>query len=346
MSRLPRLAVTATIMMMAALLAVSPSASGGHILWTDPGADDWNDGTNWAGGIVPGSVVSDTAEIGQGAGNGGTAIINTAVPNIVNLRMGESGGETGHLQIQPGGSLTTTSGDLLIANGGATSAGSITMTGGSLTMTNGRLELGRNGVGTITQSDGTFTVTNSHVVMGRYASADATIDISGGTLQTTGSGNVNFYMAWDNSASQADLNVSGAGQVNVAGSELNVGGSGTATVTQTGGAVDANGITYVGRYGPSHGTYDINHGTLDSHGLRLAWDHTGSHGTLKVGGDAQVNLTNVLEGCGNGIGLIEQTGGTITLTDTYAVIGRYNTGTATYNLSDGVLKTVGTGAGA
>ena len=345
MNRLHRLAVTATIMAMAALLAVSPSASAGHILWTDPVTDDWNDGTNWAGGVVPGSVVSDTAEIGEGAGNGGTAVVSSAVPNIVNLRLGEGAGETGHLEIVTGGSLTTTSGDMLIGLNG-TGAGTITMSGGSLTMNNGRLELGQNGVGTVTMTDGLFTVTDSHIVMGRHANADATIDISGGTLQTTGSGNTNFYMAWDNAASQAALNVSGTGQVNVAGGEFNLCGSGTATVTQTGGSVSAAGIVYVGRDATSVGTYDIRDGTLDAHGLRLAWHQTGSQGTLRVSGDAQVNLTAPLEGCGNGIGLIEQTGGTITLTDTYAVIGRYNTGTATYNLSDGVLKTVGTGAGA
>jgi len=330
------------LLVLVGLLALTGLASGGHILWTDPGTDDWNDGTNWSAG-VPGA--GDTAEIGEGAGNGGTAVISSAAPNIVNLRLGESAGETGHLEILTGGSLTTTSGDLLVGANG-TGAGTITMSGGSLTMNNGRLELGQNGVGTVTMTDGLFTVTNSHVVMGRHANADATIDISGGTLQTTGGGNRNFYMAWDNAASQAALNVSGTGHVDVAGGEFNLCGSGTATVTQTGGSVNAAGIVYVGRNATSVGTYDISDGTLDAHGLRLAWHQTGSQGTLKVSGDAQINLTAPLEGCGNGIGLIEQTGGTITLTDTYPVIGRYNTGTATYNLSGGVLKTVGTGAGA
>ena len=47
-----------------AVLALAGVASGGHILWNDPGTDNWNVGANWVGNAVPGT--GDTAEIGAG----------------------------------------------------------------------------------------------------------------------------------------------------------------------------------------------------------------------------------------------------------------------------------------
>ena len=42
------------------------TAFAGHVLWNISGTGNWNDGGNWAGGAVPGSVTADSAEIGQG----------------------------------------------------------------------------------------------------------------------------------------------------------------------------------------------------------------------------------------------------------------------------------------
>ena len=104
------------------------TAAADQRVWNLATTGDWETAANWNGGAVPGSA--DWAEIGEGAGNGGTAVISTAVSDILYLYLGNDTGETGSLEILPGGSLTTTaSGHHYVGRQGT---GYLTVAGGAL----------------------------------------------------------------------------------------------------------------------------------------------------------------------------------------------------------------------
>ncbi len=82
-------------------------------VWAVDGPADWNDDFHWelsdgSAGFVPDGAFDDSATIN----NGGTAVVSGAVPEIVNLNVGD-----GRLQIESGGDLGLR-GDLAAGNAG------------------------------------------------------------------------------------------------------------------------------------------------------------------------------------------------------------------------------------
>lgn len=100
--------------------------------WNTPASGNWTDPTKWTPTGIPGATAGDDRVfIGRGAGNGATVILNSAVPSIATLNLGDGG--TGALFVEPGGSLTTTtttSSDAIGFNGN----GTLLMSGGTVTL--------------------------------------------------------------------------------------------------------------------------------------------------------------------------------------------------------------------
>jgi len=207
--------------------------------------------------------------------------------------------------------------------------------GGQVSTTN-KLELSLGGNGTVNQTGGSVTVTNSHIVMGRYNGTVSTYNISDGTLQTAGtSGNRNFYMAWDQGGSQAELNISGTALVDVAGI-FEGAGRGQGTVNQSGGTVAVDQHVVLGRYNGCVSTYNLSDGVLKTDGtsgnvrFHMSWNDPNSNSFLNLSGNGQilVNENNISGATGFLIG---------------------NQGTAEVNISDNASVTVygrGDGEGA
>ena len=92
---------------------------------------DWGVGANWTVSGVPQANPPGLADIAI-ASNNGTAIIDTVVPTILEVRWGNATSGGGTIDIRPGGSLIATRNIFLGRSFGVT--GTILMSGGSLTV--------------------------------------------------------------------------------------------------------------------------------------------------------------------------------------------------------------------
>ncbi|HOD80771.1 MAG TPA: autotransporter-associated beta strand repeat-containing protein [Phycisphaerae bacterium] len=262
---------------------------------------------------------------------------------------------------------------------GGEGAGTLNLTNTDLTANSnpyyGALVVGLTGnaVGTVNQNGGTVTVNNNYMILGRYSNAQGTYTITDGTLRTAGaSGDRNLYIAWDSSGARGTLNVSGTALVDLNG-WLQVAANGTGVVNQSGGTVQTNNnAVKIGANAAARATYNISGGVLQTLGtsgdrnLYMAWDQAGSQGTLNISGtgvvnvagelksgnglatiniadSGQLNLYNRFELTGAGTAVVNQTGGTVTVNNSHIVLGRVANGRTTYNISDGLLQTLGTG---
>jgi hypothetical protein len=142
---------------------------------------NWALGTSWAGGVVPGSA--DTAFVR----NNQTAIIDSTVPNITALTLGEAGA-SGTVSIQPNGSLTMT-GDAQVMRRGtlANSQGAVTMTGGNLSV-GGTMFVGNGTSANSANGTGTLSLSGSSSLTAAITLGSATQDDGTGTFTVAGDG--------------------------------------------------------------------------------------------------------------------------------------------------------------
>ncbi len=252
------------------------------------------------------------------------------------------GATKGVLTVDGGTLRNTTNANSNIVVGGWNNANVNNFGRGELEVKNNGTVLGVNmfvgaggGNGTVTQSGGTVTLS------GFFTTS------AGGTLKTATNGNYNL--------SGGVLNVGGALSVH----EAAVAGSTAASVfTQTGGTVNANGTggnhTYIGRaaIATTKGTYDISSGIFNqaTADVRVGAVGTGANGELKVSGTAQFNVGTAAASTaslwvgqsGNSVGVVNQTGGEVTIAATSAngvQLGGTAGANGTYNLNGGVLTT-------
>jgi autotransporter-associated beta strand protein len=197
--------------------------------------------------------------------------------------------------------------------------------GANLNVAEGQLNLtGTNSVGTLTVNNGTVTqaagtsVTTSssgnNFVVGVSAGQSGSYAISGGTLQFGGS-NANAF----------------------------IGQSGTGTMTQTGGAVTANGFAVIGRFSGGVGNYTISGGSLSQTATnRLLIVGEEGTGTLTVSGTGSVTAAGgiFLSHAAGGVGTVNLDGGTISA----ASVTKGSGSTATFNFNGGTLEATGNNA--
>lgn len=141
----------AGIPMLAAALMAEPTTAA--TIQFNAVSGDWNVGTNWSGGNLPGAV--DEAQVT----NGGTVYVDATMDPIVIYRMRiGTGNTTSGWYVQTGGSLTMESFINLAQNAG--SYGEATISGGSINITNNGFNVGSGtGILRIVGSGATITTT-------------------------------------------------------------------------------------------------------------------------------------------------------------------------------------------
>lgn len=324
---------------------------------------NWSNPTTWDAG-EPTATPDNPAII-----NGGNIVtIDQAGENTTLTDLGTLAGQTGTLNIGPGGDLAISGGGLpsIRVGQGAGSTGVLNMTGGSVAINGGSgggfaigdLMVGDVGTGNMTMSSGNFTVSDE-IIISNVGSG--TIGISGGTLKTTGrsilvgfggngtlnvSGTASVVANFDLlvafvEGSTGNFNLSsGTVEAGLVFTNANSGGAGsTANLTQTGGTFNSR-IAYV--LGQGHGTTTFTHsgGTINvlaGNGDMVVSDGGANTSTYNISGTASVNLLhNFFVGTFEGAnGTVNQTGGTINAGDN-VFVGR--DGNGQWNQSAGTVN--------
>ena len=142
------------------VLALSPAAVRAIDNPWNVASGNWNTAANWLNGQVPSRALDDFPVIS----NGGTATLSAAAANTVGgITIGQLAGETGTLEILPGGSLIATNTGAGTGDGivrvGAAGTGALRMTGGTLNPSRG-VDVGQNALNLLELS-GNATITSA-----------------------------------------------------------------------------------------------------------------------------------------------------------------------------------------
>ncbi len=295
------------------------------IQWAGTTGTDWNDPTNWAGGVLPAS--GDNAHLDV---SGGTTDIDPFSDpgfnaTIRQLYIGDA---------NPNATLTQFSGTLNLngaqawlkigAQGGSSGIYNLQGTG-ALSLTNDVFGIGERGVGSFNLSD-SAQASAPRVALGRYAEGRGTVfQTDGSTLNITGNGNdgngtPNYALAiGEQSTALSNYTITG-GTLNVSGGNLLIGmtagSNGRMTVAGAGTGVAASHEVHVGESGT---------------------------GTLVIGGGQFNSAAQIIVGNAIGSsGSVSQTGGTLGLTGgSLLVIGNQGGAVGSFTLSGGTLNATG-----
>ena len=328
-------------------------------------------------------TAGDETVVGRDNGTGVLAQSGGTVTLNHNLYVGQGSGANGTYTI--GGNAVLNIGrDFVVGRESGT--GTLTMTGGTITKTGDEKFLvgHNNGVGVVAQSGGTISVNNelyignenagasgtytlsgagalsvaNEVVVGREGGT-GTLNVDGGTITTTGNGNM--YIGRRNGT--GTLNQT-AGVISVI-KEFGVGTRdgdkiGTGTYNLSGGSLAATNTIFIGKELGASGTMTMTGGTMSTsdklqighnqatgvltqsggivtvqNEVSIGNENSGSSvGTYTLSGSAELNVGNeVLVGRDNATGTFNLDGGTVT---TKKIEG--GTGNATVNFNGGILK--------
>ena len=334
------------------------------------GNNQWNEDGNWDSGSVPNY---QTAEVR----NGLRAEINTAVPNVTRLWVGdEPVSNDGRVDIVGGGSLTVSavgSTDAVIIGGFTGSTGTLNVSGnGSLTV-DGRLNVGgcsnalgsRVGpVGNVSISD-TAAVTVGSFAFGSGVGGTGNLNMAGGTLTASGrsylggteDAGVSGHAVVDHSGGTIDVNddlfftwdtndtcnytMSGAGTVLEANRIY--ARFGTTAVTQTGGTI-RTGRLRLGESGTA--VYNLRGGEFrqinalspdDNERVLIAHGDRGAHSTVNHSGGSFIAEGDMLLAWGPSDTAEYHLSGAASLLEANSIYARY--GNALITQSGGTIRT-------
>jgi autotransporter-associated beta strand protein len=323
--KIPRLnSVLAGLLSASTCLVAVPGARAND--WVNPGTGDWADPANWNPAAVPDATGGWA--IGNVA-NGGTAVISTAVPAVSEAWAG-NGGVAGHIIVTNGGTLTVNNWLVMARmyqSASPTPFSTLTIHNGTLNKSGDGLIVGDNYAGM--WGDGQMTIAGT-----------ATVNVTGG-----------WWGIGNGASSRGTVYIKDDAVVNAAGYDFNVGdygsGAGVCYISdnarlnvsrfwigksdtvagalwQTGGAI--NGIE------PNANEWTIG-GDGSAHIDAIGFYHL-SAGSLTCPFNFQVGRY--------GIGLLYQTGGTITQSG-WSDFARYPTGRGIGWLRGGTFTHNGTG---
>ncbi len=278
---------------------------------------------NINGGKFQGGSDNKTTEIrvGQDSGSTGTLNLNGGEMTGKSLTIGQSANTTGTVNIKNDAKLTLTDSDLILANN-ATATALLNISGGTVTMNKAlKIAQAASSKATMTMTGGTITGATGMNIGGGNSST-GTLNISGGTIDLSKISNGYINMPNDGatgSTSEAHatsaMNVSGDASVKMQLIHIGAAKYSDATVTVTGGSVEATNTLRVG------GKY--NGGELDATAT----------GVLTISGGT-VTATETEMGSGGATGTINlNEGGTLA-----TKMIKKGTGLATINFDGGVLK--------
>jgi fibronectin-binding autotransporter adhesin len=208
------------------------------------GTNNWNVATNWN----PTNVPTGTGQ-SPFINNGHTAFIDSAVPGVGNIFVGQ-GANSGRLEIRTDGVSSSAAVRLgldartgtLVVSGGTMTANDINVGAGSSNSSSG-------GTGVMNITNGSVTVSNSFR-LGEWTNTSGTVNMVGGSLtssnlnvgvrgyglfsQSGGTSTItstNFQIGVD-SASNSVVNLSGTATMNASSAtiQVGVGGSGTGSI--------------------------------------------------------------------------------------------------------------------
>lgn len=269
-----------------------------------------------------GQIDANTILIGGSGGGSALMTLEGGILNANGVGLGSGAGQSGTLLVTGGSAIFRESG---FANPSALSigmsgTGTVVMTGGSITATNGYTLVGHSNRGTMIVSNGTYRSRYLYVGINPNSTGDLSIHDGLVTAETMFVGN-------GSSVSGSVLVSGGALQV----TNLTVGGSGAGSITQSGGQVDVN-TMLIGSSGGGTGVVTLQDGILNANGVALG-SSAGQSGTLLVTGgsatfreSAFANPSALSIGV-LGTGTVVMTGGEITATNGYTLIGHANRGT-------------------
>jgi fibronectin-binding autotransporter adhesin len=308
-TRIKPLSLSATLVLcqFAALPVFAQQAS--TSTWTGTTDSNWNEASNWNPAAIPGT--------GSNAGilNGNTVQLSTnAASGIDQLLV--NGASALDLTAQLSITGPTGGHGLYVgANGGS---GTLNVgNGGSLGVTGGNFGVGRGQTGLVTlAAGGTITATSiNEFHLGWDGGGTGTITQTGGTFTKTGGGDLRIGAF----GGSGIYNISG-GTANLENLRISFAGSGTGTINQTGGIVNNTGELALGWASTGNATYNISAGSLTS-------------------------SQRIRFGIGNGVrtNLVNQTGGSVTVTDGRIDIGETAGPTNTYSISGGSVTVNGDG---
>ena len=288
------------------------------------GATPGGNGTmrvNTTGTVTAGSDLSVGTRGATGSLTITAGTVNANTWMIIGETEGGVGGSTGTV-VQDGGSVNASATD---GNGrfwvgsqegavGPASNGSYTINDGNFTARNAII--GKNYTGTFNQNGGNVTLNNTvndatEHRLGEAAGSTGNYNLTNGTLTL----NHNFQ----------------------------IGASGTGNFIQMGGTVNANaGYPVVGRFVGGTGILSISAGSFNQFdaGTQLLIGEEGN-GRLNVSSSAAVNVAGsmTLASAATGVGLVDQSGGSVSIANNLDLQGAGVSGT--YLLSDGVLAVNG-----
>jgi T5SS/PEP-CTERM-associated repeat protein len=277
----------------------------------------WNVGGNLTAGNVStgtlnilngGAVSNSSGNVGWSGGTGTVTVdgAGSSWTNSGNIYVGYSTGSNGTLNIQNGGTVSSSSSNV----GWSGSTGTVTVDGaGSSWTISGYFGIGeQNGNGTLNILNGGAVSSGNGVIGNNYGTGTVTVDGAGSSWTTSG----DLYVSY--SGGNGTLNILNGGAVSNTTGFVGYGGTGTATVDGAGSSWTNSGTLYIGRN--TNGTLNIlNGGRVSS--TYVALGYAGSTGTLNLSGSAASR--GVLQ-----TGYISK-----------------DTGTATFNWNGGILRATG-----
>ncbi len=285
-------------------------------------------------------TAGDETVVGRDNGTGVLAQSGGTVTLNHNLYVGQSSGANGTYTI--GGNAVLNIGrDFVVGRESGT--GALTMTGGTITkIGDEKFIVGHNnGVGVVTQSGGTISVNNELYIGNENAGASGTYTLSG-----TGALSVANEVVVGRESGTGVLNVDGGTITTTGNGNMYIGRrNGTGTLNQTAGVISVIKEFGVGTRDDNKigiGTYNLSGGSLAATNNIFIGKELGASGTMTMTGGTMSTSDKLQIGHNQATGVLTQSGGTVNVQNE-VYIGNENSGSSvgTYTLSGSAELSVG-----
>ena len=285
-------------------------------------------------------TAGDETVVGRDNGTGVLAQSGGTVTLNHNLYVGQSSGANGTYTI--GGNAVLNIGrDFVVGRESGT--GALTMTGGTITkIGDEKFIVGHNnGVGVVAQSGGTISVNNELYIGNENAGASGTYTLSG-----TGALSVANEVVVGRESGTGVLNVDGGTITTTGNGNMYIGRrDGTGTLNQTAGVISVIKEFGVGTRDDNKigtGTYNLSGGSLAATNNIFIGKELGASGTMTMTGGTMSTSDKLQIGHNQATGVLTQSGGIVTVQNEVS-IGNENSGSSvgTYTLSGSAELNVG-----